>query len=62
MRPSIILHQTTKSIIVSDSGRELTFGVNSPTNLGELTFKKYRNGSYIDHSGVAVAVEQGGIN
>ena len=39
MRPSIILQYTTKSIIVSDSGRELTFGVNSPTNLGGLTFK-----------------------
>ena len=43
MRPSIILHQTTKSIFVAYSERELTLRVNSPTNLGELTFKKYRN-------------------
>ena len=39
MRPSIILHHTTKSIFVAYSERELTCEVNLPTNLGELTFK-----------------------
>ena len=39
MSPSIILHQATKSILVAYSERELTFEVNLPTNLGELTFK-----------------------
>jgi hypothetical protein len=39
MSPSIILHQATKSISVAYSEREMTFGVNLPTNLGELTFK-----------------------
>ena len=39
MIPSIILHQTTKSIFVAYSERELTFEVNLATNLGVLTFK-----------------------
>ena len=39
MSPSIILHQSTKSIFVAYSERELTFEVNLPRNLGELTFK-----------------------
>ena len=39
MSPSTILHHTTKSIFVAYSERELTFEVNLPTNLGELTFK-----------------------
>jgi hypothetical protein len=39
MSHSIILRQTTKSIFVAHSERELTFEVNSPTNLGELTFR-----------------------
>ena len=39
MSPSIILHQATESIFVAYPERELTFEVNLPTNLGELTFK-----------------------
>jgi len=39
MSPCIILHQATKSIFVAYSERKLTFEVNLPTNLGELTFK-----------------------
>ena len=35
----VILHQATNSIFVAYSERELTFEVNLPTNLGELTFK-----------------------
>ena len=54
MRPSIILNQTTKSIIVSESGRELTFGVNLPTNLGELTFKNIPK-CPLDQFGVAAS-------
>ena len=51
MSPSIILHQSTKSIFVAYSERELTFEVNLPTNLGELTFKNTSKW-VIDHSGV----------
>ena len=39
MIPCIILHHTTKSTFVAYSERELSFEVNLPTNLGELTFK-----------------------
>ena len=52
MSPSIILHQATKSIFVAYSEREMTFGVNLPTNLGELTFKNTLKW-VIDQSGVA---------
>ena len=50
MSPSIILHQTTKSIFVAYSECELTFEVNLPTNLGELTFKNTSKW-VIDHFG-----------
>jgi hypothetical protein len=39
----------------SDSERELTFEVNLPTNLGELTFKNISKW-VIDHSGVVIAL------
>ena len=52
MSPSIILHQSTKSIFDAYSERELTFEVNLPTNLGELTFKNTSKW-VIDHIGVA---------
>ena len=51
MSPSIILHQSTKSIFDAYSERELTFEVNLPTNLGELTFKNTSKW-VIDHIGV----------
>ena len=51
MSPSIILQQSTKSIFVAYSERELTFEVNLPTNLGELTFKNTSKW-IIDHIGV----------
>jgi len=54
MSPSTILHQTTKSIFVAYSERELIFEVNLPTNLGELTFKNTSKW-VIDHIGVANA-------
>ena len=51
MSPSIILHQSTIGIFVAYSERELTFEVNLPTNLGELTFKNTSKW-VIDHIGV----------
>ena len=51
MSPFIILHQATKRILVAYSERELTFEVNLPTNLGELTFKNMSKW-VIDHSRV----------
>jgi len=53
MSPSIILHQSTKSISVAYSERELTFEVNLPTNLGELAFKNTSKW-VIDHIGVVL--------
>ena len=53
MSPSIILHQSTTSIFAAYSERELTFEVNLPTNLGELTFKNTLIW-VVDHSGVGV--------
>ena len=52
MSPSFILHQAAKSIFVAYSERELTFEVNLPTHLGELTFKNTSKW-VIDHVGVA---------
>ena len=51
MSPPIILDQSTKSIFVAYSERELTFEVNLPTNLGELTFENTSKW-VIDHIGV----------
>ena len=48
----IILHQTTKSIFVAYSESKLTFEVNLPTNLVELTFKNTSKW-VIDQIGVA---------
>ena len=58
MSPSSILHQSTKSIFVAYSERELTFEVNLPTNLGELTFKNTSKW-VIDRSGVVVGGHAG---
>ena len=46
------LHKPTKSVFVAYSERELTFEVNLPTNLGELTFKNTSKW-VIDQFGVA---------
>ena len=58
MSPPIIWHQTTKSILVEYSERELTFEVDLPTNLGGLTFKNTSKW-VIDQIGVVAEVGDG---